>query len=707
MKWIKLALLPVLFLVSPVLAQNNDEDSTNLDVSDEPETLKIAFKPRIGIGIGMFTFYGDVASNHQGYHPTVSKLGYDLSITNPLTDYLDIKFYAMIGTVGANERTLTRNLNFQSDITTGGLVINYNFSHLLKSDRAIDPYIGIGIESVEFLSKTDLKDKNGNYYNYWSDGSIRDIDENSPLAASANIIYRDYTYETDLRELNLDDVGKYPERSIAFPVQVGANMNLGDRVKFRIGTSMHFTMTDLIDNVTGTSTGDRIGTKGKDKFLYTSFALTYDLKLDKTKKDPNDGDWKWNPEDCILDTLDEDGDGIADFCDKCQQTEKGMEVDTTGCPYDDDGDLIYNGFDLELDSDSGAVVNNAGVTLTDEVIAQMYDEYMDTTGKYDAMELEDEKTTITSAGNNKVLGSKLITQAAPRVYRVLISTDKEKPIEAKDIAGYLSYKDYKILEKGDTTYYVLGESLTVEGAQEVYNLFDMKGYNPAGIVSTEQDSVTGEFTITEVEQVAGHTTVAEYPEGTLFRVQVGAYRNRMSQNVFSDAPDVSEVIGSDGLVRYYSGEFATPESASEHKINMLQKGYEGAFVIAFKDGKRIKLSDAGFDIDKPEDDIIKPDSPDANGINPELIKFRVQVGAYARDIPTEVLDLYLQIGKVDPKQDDKEGLIKYFIGQFTTYDEATEFQKEVVREGLIDAFVVGDFSGRIITAQEAITLKGQ
>ena len=147
----------------------------------------------------MFTFYGDVASNHQGYHPTVSKLGYDISISNPLTDYLDIKFYGMMGTIGANERSLTRNLNFQSDITTGGFIINYNFGHILKKDHFVNPYLGVGFESIEFLSKTDLYDANGNYYHYWSDGSIRDIAENSPLAASANFIYRDYTYETDLR----------------------------------------------------------------------------------------------------------------------------------------------------------------------------------------------------------------------------------------------------------------------------------------------------------------------------------------------------------------------------------------------------------------------------------------------------------------------------------------------------------------------------
>ncbi len=704
----KLALLPLFFLGWTVYAQDSQEDS--LDVEDpteeQQEMLNIEFKPRVGLGVGMFTFYGDVASNHQGYHPTVSKLGYDLSITNPLTDYLDIKFYAMMGTVSANERTLTRNLNFQSDITTGGIVLNYNFSHMLKPDRAVDPYIGVGIESIEFLSKGDLYDANGNYYHYWSDGTIRDMAESDPMAASANLIYRDYTYETDLRELNLDDFGKYPERTLAIPVQVGANMNLGDRVKFRIGTSMHFTFTDLIDNVSAESVGNRAGTQGNDKFLYTSFALTYDLKLKNTKKAPEEDGIDWGPEDCIKDTLDADMDGIADLCDLCQKTPQNVEVDSVGCPFDRDNDLVPDYMDLEPDSPEGAVVNNAGIALSDEEIALAYDKYMDSTGKYAAEGLETENvaTTTTQGGIDEITHHNPFKQKKDRVYRVLIGTDQME-ISANEIAGVISYQKYKMVEQNDTTYFVLGEFDDAKGAQELNNLLASKGIDTKGIVETKLNS-DGSVDLNKVDPVDVSTT-ANYPPGTLFRIQIGAFKRRLSNDIFAGAPDLVEVVGDDGLVRYYSGEFTTTEAAAKHKIEMVSKGFEGAFIVALKDGGRVKLSDGGFDVTNPEDDVIKPDSPTNNAIRKDLIKFRVQVGAYAKDIPTDVLDLYLEIGNVIPKKDDDEGLIKYFIGVFDNYDEANEFKKEVVREGLVDAFVVGDFSGSIITAQEAITLKNQ
>jgi hypothetical protein len=42
--------------------------------------------------------------------------------------------------------------------------------------------VSFGIMGFEFLSKTDLKDRNGNTYYYWSDGSIKNMAEGSANA---------------------------------------------------------------------------------------------------------------------------------------------------------------------------------------------------------------------------------------------------------------------------------------------------------------------------------------------------------------------------------------------------------------------------------------------------------------------------------------------------------------------------------------------
>ena len=125
-----------------------DEQEKDFESSTEDEFI---FKPQVSLGTGMLTFYGDIGSNHQGYHPMVSRLATTLRLINPLNDFLDLGFYVLFGQISANERTLTRNLNFNSNITTGGVTINYNFNQFLRQGRNVEPYIHVGLESIEFL----------------------------------------------------------------------------------------------------------------------------------------------------------------------------------------------------------------------------------------------------------------------------------------------------------------------------------------------------------------------------------------------------------------------------------------------------------------------------------------------------------------------------------------------------------------------------
>lgn len=709
-------ILLILGFSKPFVAQENSTVSTVTEAEEMPVISKgLEFKPRLGLGLGMFTFYGDIASNHKGFHPTVSRIGYDISITNPLTDYLDIKFYVMWGTLGASERTLTRNENFQSDITTGGLILNYNFENLLKKDRVVSPYIGVGIESVEFLSKTDLKDAQGNFYHYWSDGTIRDLAEDDPLAATANEIYRDYTYETDLRELNADNLGDYPERTLAIPLQAGANFHLGERVKFRVGTSMHFTMTDLIDNLTGESTGNRSGTKGNDKFLYTSFALTYDLKYKKFGGASSGGGSrknKFDPLICEIDLLDSDEDGVVDFCDSCQNTLKEhLPVNKNGCPLDSDGDLIPDFRDDEKNSPPGAIVDAKGVAQNDQDFYQKYIRYTDTTGLYgDENYIVEKVETETLGKSSDMVGPVKFKLKSPKEYAVIIGVDTTL-ISPEDMSTILQYRQFRMIEEETTTYFILGGEESIEDIARLVNSLNEKGIKHGGIVeiTPSKDGGNG-VDVTPIDPATIPTNVtelAEFPEGTVYRVQIGAFRTQLSRKVFADVPNLSQIKGSDGLTRIYAGEFTSAEEAATRKIDMVAKGYKSAFIVAYQGGSRVKLQETDLEVLDPSQDVIRDDVATDEAIRSDLIKYRVQVGAFAKDIPTEVLDLYLQIGSVIPKRDKEVGLIKYFIGNYDSYEEANEFRKELVREGLTDAFVVGDFNGRIISAQEANSLKNE
>lgn len=708
------------FHVQSLFAQTEtNADSTLAPISGDtayaPVSSDFVFKPTLGLGTGMFTFFGDVSLNNKGFHPFVSRIGFDLTVTNPLTNWLDLSFYVIFGKISANERSLTRNLNFESRIRTGGAVLTYNFRHIIPEKHKVQPYFFTGFESFEFLSKTDLYDQHGNFYNYWSDGSIRSLAEDDPNAANAVIIHRDYTYESDLREQNIDGFGKYRERSWSLPVGVGFQILMGERLKFRMGLSMHFTFTDMVDNISHESIGTRAGNAANDKFLYSSFSIAYDLmpiRTDKSERRPKYEDDFDDDGYYVQDLTDLDKDGVRDFDDLCLNTPEGIPVDANGCPLDKDKDLVYDHEDDERPTPNGNVVDEKGVTLTDEDIYQRYLRYKDSTGEYTGREMQLEVigggTDRTTVNVNTKLNLK---------YYVIMGSEK-KQIASNELYKYLGFKDFKTIEKGDTVYYVLGNYTSVADAMKREEDLKNNGFDPKGIVQENKNNKNINplndkeiKTILEDEKnnpdknitpVNNTNPVAGQP---VFRVQIGAYNKRISSNVFKDVPDLVYVTGDDGITRYYSGYFTDLTQVTKHQIGMYEKGHKHAFVTAFKDGKRVSLTDAGATLVDPGN-TDQQNNEVINKVDPDLVKFSVNLGEFSGDIPADLLDVFLELGDVLPRS-GTPGKTLYITGSFSTLEEAEALRKKVAGLGVPNALVVGEFNGRLITADEAQTLLGK
>ncbi len=116
------------------------------------DTLNSVFKPRIGLGTGTFAYFGEIQSYQSGFSATTNRIGGHLMVNAPLTQAFNVEFSAIYGKVGANERTLERNLNFESRIRMSSLMLHYNFYPFFKPTRSFfNPYIGIGISSFVFF----------------------------------------------------------------------------------------------------------------------------------------------------------------------------------------------------------------------------------------------------------------------------------------------------------------------------------------------------------------------------------------------------------------------------------------------------------------------------------------------------------------------------------------------------------------------------
>ena len=357
-------LLLVLAAQVRVSAQEIDFDSLLIrEVTVENPT----YMPVLGLSVGTMHFLGDVRNSFPT--PLTGMYGFRINISTPPFDrqrtFL-VNFFLLSGQLTGNERShtnLERNLNFQTDLTAFGISLEYNFGHLIKTESPVfTPYISVGFEPFMFSAKGDLY-RGDQAYHYWSDGSIRNLPEDAPDVVRNELLPRDWIYETDLREADLYGLGNYSQFSFAIPFDAGLNFNIGQRFKFRLGTSFHLSFTDLIDNVSSEGVGIT-GNPSNDHFMFSYLSMHFDLFSEpKTRTEEllfaelDDFDY------AMFD--DDDGDGVLNLADECPDTPPGAAVDTLGCPIDTDMDGVPDYRDKE-ESRPGAIVNSEGVEMSEE-----------------------------------------------------------------------------------------------------------------------------------------------------------------------------------------------------------------------------------------------------------------------------------------------------------------------------------------------------
>jgi hypothetical protein len=356
------ALLSVCLLLSGAFASLAQKVNDSYYIDNRGRDALLA--PRVGIGGGVFTYFGDVNDNNY-QHIFTSTYGVEISASANLSRYFDLDLTAIYGNITVNERSSERNLNFKSEMFIGGVGVSYNFNHLYKRPGIIQPFIGFGVSFINFDSKTDKYDANGNEYIYDKQGSIVNL--------AGEALQRDYVYETDLRDENLDGLGKYDQFTFSLPVSAGIDFKMGRRFSAKIGASFYYTFTDLIDDISDKGEGSRAGNSRNDMFLFTSASVSYSIGIGKTYSKSAKTKYYEDVDFYAMYLADSDEDGVNDFDDKCAKTPEGVKVDETGCPLDSDQDVIQDYRDEEAGTALGNVVNLKGVTLTDEMISNGYD----------------------------------------------------------------------------------------------------------------------------------------------------------------------------------------------------------------------------------------------------------------------------------------------------------------------------------------------
>ncbi|MBL4577585.1 MAG: hypothetical protein JKX74_03875, partial [Flavobacteriales bacterium] len=456
-------------------------------------------------------------------------------------------------------------------------------------------------------------------------------------------------YESDLREANLDGQDRYSQFSFAIPVGVGINYRINRRISLDLGTEMHFTFTDNLDNVSSEGTGVREGEANLERFLYTSLTLRFNIGKD----DPQP---PIEPEDSCL--VDDDNDGVNNCKDECPETPDSVAVDSVGCPVLDTAAIVVADTlkNDTLVADSGKIDTLQKGTLEAKclwtVVLGKFGK-----GQFPSADFINQVLSIpgvwTEVSNDTTL-----------YIKELYESPEEAEVQRINIANNTSIKDCRVLLW--TKMLECDENVDMDKVRAL-------------LLKSDQLNDKDVF----------------------LRVQIGAFSTLIATDFFNIS-DVVMIPGKDGLYKYVTGDFKNDlESAVAHREAMVRKGFEDAFIVVYRGGERVTLEEVGMSQNAANLDTagveIKPGE--------QIIEFKIQIYA-STDAIYLVPANFKEIENIEEYKD--ENLFKYTFGAVSDFGYARDvLLNQMLRIGYKDAFVVAFLNGKRITVEKALELLDQ
>ena len=211
------------------------------------------------------------------------------------------------------------------------------------------------------------------------------------------------------------------------------------------------------------------------------------------------------------------------------------------------------------------------------------------------------------------------------------------------------------------------------------------------------------------------------PEGLIFKVQIGAFRKPIPQNLFQGMSPITGETNPKGFIRYTVGLFEKYTTAEKIKNKIVELGYKDAFVVAFLNGKRIPINEAyamaggipatviqkNTDIENsaqntstPASENVKEQAGIAKAQNVSAIQglfYTVQVGVFSQPVLAD------RLYNMKPLYNETapNGNLRYYTGIYKSVSRAAEATEMINDVGIKDAFVTAYYNGKRISIQEA------
>lgn len=636
--------LKFFFILITFLASLNLFSQSNSTVED----LENPFAPRFTLGTGFYTLTGDIQNSDLGF--LNGQLGYNAGMKFILDENRELSFLLYSASFYGNNN----NERFSSDIDGFGLHYNYVLNDLFGKSR-ISPLTTLGIQS-QSVSTT------------------------------------------------FDGIKKDRINSLAIPLGFGLRMDISDRMQFDITFNFALGMSDIDMS--------EISVDKSDGYKSLNFTIHYDLFSYVTNKvDESLDDSYYNDVDFAkIESEDEDGDLVVDMYDYCPRTPLGVKVDNNGCPFDDDKDGIPNYLDKEKDTPIGLLIDENGVALSIDQYKSVYSDSDSEVASrkyanfYNEIEIkrEDYKTIdeyLIAKANafnkafNESQSDKLIIK--PLVYKVQIASFNEI-IPARVLNKLLSIDDLESFVMDDNSVvYAVGSYERVNDAQIRQDEMDLKWYDETEILVDNNGSISKYIYLSEEildfdydERVSTDSidrVISEPFDSTTFRVQIGAFRKPLSNQIFKGIDNLISFTNKNGLIIYMVGSFNKYEEAIDYQSQMQARGFDDAFIITYDNGERIKLNIAiSKNKLKKKKEVIQSKIDSKKEVS--NISFTVQVLVAKATVDTNLLSKFSQLGNVE-KIAKGSDMYEYYSGTYSNYSDAQIQLSKAKKIGFSDAFI--------------------
>ena len=286
-------------------------------------------------------------------------------------------------------------------------------------------------------------------------------------------------------------------------------------------------------------------------------------------------------------------------------------------------------------------------------------------------------------------------------------------VPADVINKYLSLDDLESIPQDDGiviyavgTYNTLDAALIREydleskGFDETYILVDNNGIIsnyvvpvPEPEIDEEEEVVAPTDALEEVEKNEIEEVVVAPSNEIIYRIQIGAFKDVLSDAVFTGMDNIISFTGKDGLIRYMAGSFIEYKDAIDYQAQMKARGFEDAFIVTYKNGERISLNAAI----KTERTASKAESV----IEEEIIEleFIVQILVGKELLSAQDLTEMSKLGNIG-KEAKGEKMYRYFAGTYSSLEDANIRLVEAKLAGYTDAFVFAKLEGERITLEQ-------